>query len=348
MEPVDATTPAQTYLLRRARAAGVPLGVHIDLTYECDLACVHCYLADRRRRELTLDEYRSLFDELRELGTLHLLVSGGEIFYRDDAIEILRAARERRFEVRLITHGGRIDEAIADALAEMGIACTSMSIYASNARQHDAVTKVPGSWERTLRGARLLINRGMTVKFKCVLMRINPTEISAMRELARDVGCCIDFSVDIKGGNNGSDDLMGLNLNAADKVAMLGCVYPSLADATSAEQFSPDRYTCMAGNASCYIGPDGSVQPCLDWEQVAGQLRETSFTEIWKSSAVFLNARAIRRSSFTGCTDCTSFGSCNLCPARAYRETGSTTGSAPSVCRETLARTLARSGDVPT
>ncbi len=344
VEAVDVTNSARAYLVRRAQEHAVPLGVHVDVTYRCDLDCVHCYLTDRRRAELTLEEYEVLFDELRTLGTLFLLVSGGEIFHRPDGFQILEAARERRFELRIITHGGLIDEALADDLARIGVSVVGMSIYGADAETHDAVTTVPGSFERTTRAARLLAERGVSVTLKCVLMNVNRGVITAVRTMARDLGAGVDFSFDIKGDHEGSDALMGLNLELDDRLAVADCIYPDLLDSGALPVFSPDAYTCLAGNASCYVSPDGTVQPCLDWDQPAGNIRDQSFREIWLDSSVFRRARMIRRSSFSGCTSCEDHNHCGLCPAKAHRETGSPTGSAPSKCRETLAKVLAVQG----
>lgn len=341
MEAFEVKTGAQALLVHRARAANAPLGVHIDVTWECDLACVHCYLTDRKRAELTLDEYRALFAELRQLGTLHLLISGGEIFHRPDGLDIVRLARENRFEVRLITHGGHITEDVAAELARLRIAVVAMSLYHADAAIHDAITQVPGSWERTTAAARYLRKHGVPTVFKCVLMNVNRGAVEPMRALAAEIGCKVEFGLDVKGDNEGSDDLLSLNLDADEKVSVLGCVYPNLADAAAATHFSPNDYTCMAGNASCYISPDGTVQPCLDWDENAGNIRDIPFAEIWRNSPVFRAARTIRRSSFEGCTSCENFSHCSLCPAKAHRETGSTTGSAPSRCRETMAVAIA-------
>jgi radical SAM protein with 4Fe4S-binding SPASM domain len=341
MEAFQPVTGAQRYLVKRARAHGVPLGVHLDVTWRCDLTCRHCYLEERRQKELTLTEYEALFDELRRLGTLHLLVSGGEIFHRPDGLAILKAARARKFELRIITHGGHIDEALADELATLPLACVAMSLYAGAAPVHDAITGIAGSWERTTRAARLLHARGVPVVFKCVVMNLNPHVVTEVRALAKEIGVGVEFSAEIKGDNAGADDLMDLNLDPAAKVAMLGCVYPGLVDAAGMAHFSPDEYTCMAGNASCYIAPDGTVQPCLEWAEAAGNIRERPFAEIWQQAPVFVHARTIRRSSFEGCQGCGQFGHCGLCPARALRETGTPTGSAPSKCRETFSRALA-------
>lgn len=340
MEAFQPITGAQRYLVQRARAHNVPLGAHIDVTLRCDLACQHCYLDDRKRAELTLEEYDTLFGELKQAGMLHLLISGGEIFHRPDGLKIVQLAAKHRFELRLITHAGHITPDVALALKACNIAVISISIYSTNPATHDEVTTVPGSFERTLAGARALVAAGVPVNFKAVLMNVNPTDVQALRELAADVGASIEFGLDIKGGNGGTDDLMKLNLAPAEKAAMLGCVYPGLVDAGGMSSFSPDEYTCMAGNASCYISPDGTVYPCLEWQEPAGNIRDTPFTTIWESAPVFLHARGIRRSSFQGCSGCEHFSSCGLCPARSLRETGSPTGTAASKCEETSARAL--------
>ena len=340
MEAVKATDGARAYLIRRAQQHLVPLGVHIDVTYRCDLDCVHCYLEDRKREELTLEEYETLFAELRSMGTLFLLVSGGEIFHRPDGLKILQAARRERFEVRIITHGGHIDRALAEELAAIQIRVVAMSVYSAEPGIHDEITKVDGSWQRTVDAARFLRDAGVPVMFKCVLMTPNAGVAEEMKALAAEVGAGIEFAIEIKGDNRGSDALMELNVDLDARIAMHDCVYPTIADAGALPMFSPDEHTCLAGNASCYISPDGTVQPCLDWEEEAGNIRDGGFAAVWESSPVFRRARLIRRSSFENCGGCSNFDVCELCPAKAHRETGRTTGSAPSKCRETMAKVI--------
>ena len=346
MEAVSAKG-ARAYIVQRAQELVVPIGVHVDVTYRCDLDCVHCYLAERDKDDLTLEDYERLFDELRELGTLFLLVSGGEIFHRPDGFAILEAARKRRFEVRIITHGGHIDEALAGELGRIGIAVAAMSIYAAEPGVHDAVTKVPGSWARTVAAAEHLRDAGVPVLLKCVLMAPNPDVVAELKALATRVGAGIEFQFNIRGANDGSDSLLELNLDLEARAAVADCVYPELVDGQALPAFSPDRHTCLAGNASCYVGPDGTVQPCLEWEEPAGSIRAQSFKEIWLDSPVFRRARLIRRSSFEGCTPCENHSHCSLCPAKSHRETGSPTGTAPSKCRETMAKTLLLGEEAP-
>jgi len=325
------------FLMQVAFEDTIPLGWHVDLTYRCDLSCSHCYLEDRRRREMTVDEYREFFAELADLGCLYLLVSGGDLFVRPDAMEILRAAARHQFDMTLITHAMAIDEGKADELADMGVRSVNVSVYHADPEIHDRVTRRQGSWERTVAAIRRLRERDVGVAIKCPVMDINQGAERVMQELADDLGALLALSPVMRGGNAGNDDLLSLNMGLDAKADVYECVYTGIDTLGNLTQYSAEDRTCLAGHASGYLSPDGTVQPCLDYEQSAGNIRDTRLTEIWKTSPLFNKLRGIRRSDFEGCTKCENYSFCGLCPALAARETGDPTGSAPSRCRETTA-----------
>lgn len=325
------------YLVEVAFQDTIPLGWHVDLTYRCDLSCSHCYLEDRRRRELTLEEYEVFFAELAELGCLYLLVSGGDLFVRRDALDILWAASRHRFDMSLISHAMAIDDRVARELAQMGVRSVNVSVYHTDPEIHDRVTRRKGSFHRTLAGIRRLRENGVGVAIKCPVMEINRGAEAVMPALAEELGAILALSPVMRGGNDGTDDLLALNMDLDGKANVYDCIFSGVRELKELPHYGEDERTCLAGHGSGYLGPDGTVQPCLDYEETAGNIRETSFAEIWRSSPLFLKLRGIRRGSFRGCTSCENFGFCGLCPALAARETGDPTGSAPSRCRETTA-----------
>ena len=91
---------------------------------------------------MSLAEAEALFDELAKAGTLTLLFSGGDIFVRPDAMDIIAAARARRFDVRINTHGNHITEDIADQLADLGVMRVGISVYSLDPKEHEAVTLI--------------------------------------------------------------------------------------------------------------------------------------------------------------------------------------------------------------
>jgi radical SAM protein with 4Fe4S-binding SPASM domain len=325
------------YLMYIAFEETIPIGMHIDLTYRCDLACTHCYLESRGRREMSVEEYESVFEDMAALGTFYLLFSGGDVFVRPDAMDILRAAARYRFDMKLITHAMSIDDRRADELAAMGMRSVGVSVYHADPQIHDAVTRRRGSFERTIAAIRRLVARNIAVQIKCSVFHVNEGAESVMPALAESLGAELQISPAMRGGNGGTDKLLALNMELSNKANVYDCVYSQVSQVSDLPNRPPERRTCMAGHASAYLGPDGTVQPCLEYEVSAGNIRETSFQEIWETSPLLNNLRDIRRSSFTGCTSCDNYSFCGLCPAVAHRETGSPTGSAPSKCRESTA-----------
>src|SRR6266480_4527555 len=147
----------------RAFALGVPLAVHLDLTYRCNERCVHCYLDHHDHGEMTLAEIKDLLTQMADAGVFFLTISGGEIFLRRDLFDILEHARRLMFSVKIKTNAILIKESQARRLGELDIEGVQISIYSHRPEVHDAITLVPGSLERSLNGARLLRAEGVKV-----------------------------------------------------------------------------------------------------------------------------------------------------------------------------------------
>jgi len=149
-------TSAADRLATLSLARGVPLSVHVDLTMRCNERCVHCYRVVESRPELTGDEVRALLAELAEAGALYLTFSGGEIFLRGDVLDLIAHAKRLRFDVRLKTNALRITDALAARLRDLGVRQVDVSVYSASADVHDGITRVPGSFVRTMEGVRAL------------------------------------------------------------------------------------------------------------------------------------------------------------------------------------------------
>ncbi len=341
-------------LNRHAAAHNIPLGAHIDLTYRCDLACVHCYLVDRIKPELSVAEIERVLDDLQSLGGLMVLFSGGDLFLRPDALTILKAACDRRFFVQIITHANHIDAAVADALEAMGIGEVKVSIYSSRPEVHDAITKVPGSLHASLKAISLLRERGVEVEMKCPIMRGNEGAQLEIPILAAkyDSRFALDHTIRSAQGqgldplppvglSGGCVDLRALNADVEVKIDLISHIMPSLRGLADLGNKSPSQPVCTAGRSSVYVDPEGNVFPCLEWEEPAGNVRQSSFAQIWREGEVFGRARGLKRSAFKGCVSCENFSFCDICPGQAHRETGSATGVSPSKCRDSSVKRMA-------
>ena len=167
-----------------------PVEVSIEVTRRCPLECLHCYNnlpmgdVEARRRELTFEEHCRLLDELVEMGCLWILYTGGEIFARKDFLDIYTEAKKRGFIITLFTNGTLINERIADHLAEYPPFAVEITLYGATRETYEALTGIRGSFDRCMKGIRLLKERNLPLKLKTVPTTINQHEVFEMKRFA--------------------------------------------------------------------------------------------------------------------------------------------------------------------
>jgi MoaA/NifB/PqqE/SkfB family radical SAM enzyme len=171
-----------------------PMSAMIEIADRCNETCVHCYQVQGQKGELPTDDWKRILDELADMGVLILTISGGEATLRKDLFELIAHARRRSFAIKLYTNGLTMTREMAARLAELGVMEVQMSLYSHDPAVHDTVTCVPGSFDKTVAGARHLRERGVAVVLKTPLMSMNHDGVDEYVALARSVGA--EFMVD--------------------------------------------------------------------------------------------------------------------------------------------------------
>src|SRR5439155_25877533 len=136
---------------QKALELGVPINVHLDVTYRCNERCVHCYLDHDDHGELNTIEIKDILDQLADAGVFFLTFSGGEVFMRRDFLELVAYARQLQFNVKVKTNAVMIREYEAQRLQALGVEQIQLSVYSHRPEIHAAITKLPGSLSEPLK-----------------------------------------------------------------------------------------------------------------------------------------------------------------------------------------------------
>ena len=124
--------PADTFSLREQFTHGLdaPICLTWELTYACNLACVHCLSSSGRRdpAELSPAEARGVIDELAAMKVFYVNIGGGEPMLRPDFFDLVGYAVEQRVGVKFSTNGTRMTADKARRLAAMDYVDVQVSI----------------------------------------------------------------------------------------------------------------------------------------------------------------------------------------------------------------------------
>jgi radical SAM protein with 4Fe4S-binding SPASM domain len=344
---------------QKAFDMGVPISVHLDVTYRCNERCVHCYLDHEDHGEMTTAEIKNVLDQLAEAGVFFLTFSGGEVFLRRDFFEILEYARGLLFNVKIKTNAVMIHEAEAQRIRALGVDTIQISVYSHRSEVHDAITKLPGSFVRTIKAIRFMRDQGLKVTIANVLMTWNLHDSDGLQKLAAELGVHYTLDPTITPKMDGDTSVLSLRI-AGEK---LPDVFRNPALVPNMEEFcAPPKpvtsddlegYSCSAGHSFCYISPYGDVFPCVQFPLPSGNIRQQKFMDIWNHSPELKEVRSIKAKDLTTCSSCSHVSSCTRCPGLAYME-GSMRGPSSADCEKSYYRTgiptanmLRKSGQAP-
>src|SRR5580698_6237558 len=146
---------------RLAHGLEAPICLTWELTYACNLSCVHCLSSSGRRdpRELTTAEAMAVIDELEQMQVFYVNIGGGEPTVRPDFWDLVDYATAHHVGVKFSTNGVKITPEIARRLAASDYVDVQISLDGATAEVNDAV-RGPGSYATALRALENLAAAG--------------------------------------------------------------------------------------------------------------------------------------------------------------------------------------------
>ena len=284
-------------LVARAVDRNIPLSVLLELTYRCDLDCFFCY-NDRASsgRPLSVAQYESLFEGLRDLSTMTLTFSGGEPLAHPSFFELGARARKMGFVVRVKSNGNRLGETLARRLRdEVDPFVVEVSLHGASAATHERQTRIPGSFERLLANLEGMSGLGLRVQLNATLTAWNEDEIEPMCALAERLGLLLRWNTQISPRDDGDRAPLALapSPGAVRRLQeVLDERRPTEMDLSDEAPPVPWSKYCGAASSGLTVDPWGNVYPCVQWRVPAGNLHQETVRDIWARSPALLAVRA--------------------------------------------------------
>ncbi|NOZ58078.1 MAG: radical SAM protein [Euryarchaeota archaeon] len=284
-----------------------PVQLTFFVTARCNSACSFCfYLSGKRRRgsELSLEEIERFAASTPEL--LWLAFSGGEVFLREDIVEIAELFyRHTKPVIMLLPTNGLLPERIAECVEEILRRCRRSTVTVKLSldgvgEEHDRIRGVRGNFERVMESYRLLspllekypnfelgINTVLCAanqhrveevfEYVSRLEHIKTHTLSLIRgdvsremkrvDLERYRELIEKLERDLRSGKSRMYRFPGARLKAAQDVLQRRLIYLT---AREGRRLIP----CYAGRLNLVVTEEGDVYPCELLNAKMGSLRE--------------------------------------------------------------------------
>ena len=207
-------------ITRNAYQNMIPFAVNLELTHQCNEKCRHCYIDFTAPPPLSAKYWIRFLDELIELGTLLLTISGGEPLLHPDFADIYRYAHSKGFAIRLFSNLLKLDANTLALLDKHKPLNVQTSIYGHTAELHDHITRSPGSFAKTVEAAKRLLAIGIPVIMKTTWMQPNIASLQEIEKFVFDLGADFQGSVRIMPARNGNNQNTRLRLSTEQLVGL--------------------------------------------------------------------------------------------------------------------------------
>jgi mycofactocin radical SAM maturase len=318
---------AQSLVEQLKGGLDAPICLTWELTYACNLQCVHCLSSSGRRdpRELTTAESKRVLDELRDLQVFYINIGGGEPMVRRDFFELVEYAINpptggAGIGVKFSTNGTYIDSTTARRLAAMDYLDIQISLDGIDAATNDPL-RGDGSYAVARRAMDNLAAAGFgPFKISVVVTRHNVDQLDQFKALADSYGAQLRITR-LRPSGRGVDSWHDLHPTNAQQRQIYEWLLAKGDTVLTGDSFFhlnalgeslPGLNMCGAGRVVCLIDPVGDVYACpfvIHDQFKAGSVRDPGgFANVWKHSDLFVELRTPQ--SAGACASCGSYDAC--------------------------------------
>lgn len=305
--------------------------LQIEVTSDCNLRCCHCYLPhSREKTDIDTHLLIDVFDQLAEMGTVGVNLSGGECLLHEDFEKFLHKARANDFAITVLSNAVLLNEEHIQALKEVGINQFQASLYSMNAEEHDAITQLPDSHAKTLSNLEKMICANIPVQVSCPVMKINLHSYKDVLKWAysHNIKAYTDYVMMARTDFTTSNLQYRIDLDEAEVLLRDILVYDKeYRSMLEDEQRFMDRETlskksvCGVGIDSMCLAANGNCYPCSGFQgYILGNVHSQRLKEIWQNSDAVQKLRKITYADLPECLQCEAIHFCSKCLVRNFNE----------------------------
>jgi len=321
-------------LINKIKSKKVPFSAVFEITNRCNLRCLHCY-QESGGEELTEGEIKSILDDLHQSGTLKLTLTGGEPTLREDFLEIFSYCHQKGFATTLFTNATNLPSEARKWMCKNPPFVVETSLYGASAKVHDSITQVEGSFDLSLHNIKWMVQKGIRVLVKTVILSLNFREVPSLDNLCQELGIEFQPSFRVFPSRHPHRSPERFRLKAEEIKTYLRRDRNFANKKREKEASSAGEFICNAGREACCIGANGRVYPCVTLHWECGDLKKNSFVEVWNQSPTLKKIRSYKEEDFKVCFGCKWKVLCNFCPGMGFSEHGNMLIPSKEICKFT-------------
>lgn len=354
MQDLDNLDSVEKMLIQKAYIRRSPINGSLELLPLCNMNCDMCYVRlsktemEQKGRLRTKDEWLSLAQEMKEAGTLFLLLTGGEPLLFPEFKQLYKELQNMGMILTINTNGTLINEEWADFFQKHKPRRINITLYGADDKAYEQLCHYKGGFAKTLQAIKLLRDREIDVKINGSITSKNEEDIKKILDIAKQTDSAVNLDTYMYPASRERtkpfDEQSRMNPKEAAMAKALIFKHQWGEQSfheyrnyviQAVENHNPELYnrhiSCLAGNCSFTINWQGKMRPCVMQSVPEVDVFEEGFQNSWEKISTETDDILINEA----CVECRYRPICNTCAAAALLETGDYEGIPQYICEYT-------------
>jgi MoaA/NifB/PqqE/SkfB family radical SAM enzyme len=252
-----------------------------EITRKCDLRCDSCYLDSFSAKSPSTNEVLRIARSLIDAGIFYITIMGGEPLLIPEIGKVINLLRSNGIFVKLISNGQSLTQPMANELHSAGLNMIEISLDGVYEKSHDRCRGI-GTFSRAMEAINIAQNSGIPrIGLVFTLYAENFSEVFEMPLFLDNINlkeCYISLfkQTGIRGGCSSNSPPSSSQIEELNStISVWALERPDLSITLLPK--------CTCGRSSVVISPEGKLRPCPFSKRHYGDLKKSSFSEIWRA-----------------------------------------------------------------
>lgn len=347
-------------LISRAMQKGIPLSVSLELLPLCNMDCRMCYVRlnmDEMKKQghlRTAKEWLTLARQMRDAGTLFVILTGGEPLLYPAFEEVYRGIKDLGMIITVNTNGTLLDKKWVDFFTANPPRRINITLYGTDKETYKELCGFEDGYERAITAIRSLRHKGISVKINASLVRANNKQIDEIIQVARALDTAVNVDTYMYPAKRERSRPFDAQVRLTPEKAATArfyffkkmmqedtflefCKQTVKQERTIKQEILENdqarKMHCQAGRTSFAINWQGQMQPCVMLKNPSFPVFEIGIEKAWKQLQKAVDEILLSED----CGICKYRTVCQTCGACALYEGGSFEAVPVYMCRYTSA-----------
>lgn len=316
-----------------------PDEIKIEITHKCPLACIHCSsnAYNDNPLEIQFEKCKEIIVQSKSIGVKEVAFSGGEPLVWKYIDQVISLTHSSGIKASVYTSGNGLNfDDRFKQLKKVGLYKAVFSLYSYKADNHEKITRIRGSFDKTINSIKESIKVGIETEVHFVAVSQTFKELYQVAVLCKKIGVKKISVLRFVPQGRGILYRQGI-LNRSQNKELIKIIGNLRIDGFDIRTGSPFNVLLLNEKPGCYaavdrmiITPDLRVYPCDAFKNILAEdivgssdysiLNKNTVKECWINSPYLNKIREeLAQSAGEICNKCQAYNLCKSgCMAQKY------------------------------